>query len=76
MEVKKLKDQKLFINGKWEESQTGNTIPIINPATEKVITNVSEGGEADINRAVKAARKAFEEGPWSSDLTPYNRSIS
>jgi len=59
-------DGKLFINGKWQDAISGKPIPIVNPATEDVICQVAEGDEGDIDLAVKAARKAFEEGPWSN----------
>jgi aldehyde dehydrogenase (NAD+) len=62
----KVKPGKLFIDGKWRDAITGKTFPTINPATEEVITQVAEGDEGDIDLAVKAARKAFEEGPWST----------
>jgi aldehyde dehydrogenase (NAD+) len=55
---------KMLINGKWRDSQSGKTFETINPATEEVITQVAEGDAADIDLAVKAARKAFESGPW------------
>src|SRR3954466_10448510 len=57
--------QPLFIGGKWQVSESGKTFSTINPATGEVICQVAEGDKADIDRAVKAARKAFEEGPWS-----------
>ena len=60
----KLPQGKLFIGGKWQEARSGKTFPTINPATEEVITQVAEADEADVNLAVKAARKAFEEGVW------------
>jgi aldehyde dehydrogenase (NAD+) len=60
----KIKPGKLFINGKWVDSVSGKTFDTINPATEEVITSIAEGDKADINLAVTAARKAFEEGPW------------
>jgi aldehyde dehydrogenase (NAD+) len=63
---KKMKPRKLFIDGKWREALSGKTFPTINPATEEVITRVAEGDEGDIDLAVRAARKAFEEGPWST----------
>ena len=63
---KKMKPGMLFIDGKWRESLSGKTFPTINPATEEVIKEVAEGDEGDIDLAVKAARKAFEEGPWST----------
>ncbi|MBL9094704.1 MAG: aldehyde dehydrogenase family protein [Planctomycetaceae bacterium] len=54
-----------FIGGRWTPSQSGKTFDTINPATEEVIAQVAEGDAADIDAAVKAARKAFESGPWS-----------
>ena len=60
----KVKDQPLFIGGKWLDSVSGKTFPTINPATGETICQVAEGDKADIDLAVKAARKAFEEGPW------------
>src|SRR5689334_4817213 len=60
----RVKDQPLFIGGKWQDSVSGKTFPTINPATGETICQVAEGDKADIDLAVKAARKAFEEGPW------------
>src|SRR5262245_4881057 len=60
----KVKDQPLLIGGKWQDSASGKTFETLNPATGEVICNVAEGDKADIDLAVKAARKAFEEGPW------------
>src|SRR5438477_230660 len=60
----KVKDQPLFIGGKWQDSVSGKTFPTTNPATGEVICQVAEGDKADVDLAVKAARKAFEEGPW------------
>ena len=54
-----------FIGGRWTPSQSGKTFETLNPATEAVIAQVAEGDAADIDAAVKAARKAFEQGPWS-----------
>ncbi len=59
-----IKPGKLFINGKWVDSVSGKTFDTLNPATEEVLTSVAEGDKADIDLAVAAARKAFEEGPW------------
>src|SRR6476646_1826845 len=61
----KVKDQPMFIGGKWVDSQSGKTFPTLNPATGETICQVAEGDKADIDLAVKAARKAFESGPWS-----------
>src|SRR6202162_5936342 len=57
--------QKLLINGKWVEAASGKTFASYNPATGEVLANVAEGDREDIDRAVKAARAAFETGPWS-----------
>ncbi len=54
-----------FIDGKWEPAASGRTFETINPATEEVICEVAEGDAADVDRAVKAARRAFEESDWS-----------
>jgi 1-pyrroline dehydrogenase len=61
----------MFINGQWSEASEGETTPIINPATEKTIAEVPKATEADVDRAVDAARTAFEE--WSLS-TPQDRS--
>src|SRR5207342_1337544 len=60
-----VKDQPLFIGGKWQDSVSGKTFATMNPATGETICQVAEGDKADIDLAVKAARKAFESGPWS-----------
>lgn len=59
-------DPKLFIGGKFINSQSGKTFPSINPANGEVLANVSEGDIIDIDKAVKAAKEAFEIGPWGS----------
>jgi aldehyde dehydrogenase (NAD+) len=55
---------KLLIDGKWRNSASGKTFQTINPATEELIADIAEGDAADIDLAVKAARKAFDSGPW------------
>jgi phenylacetaldehyde dehydrogenase len=55
----------MLINGKWVEAASGKTFPTFNPATGEVLAHVAEGDREDIDRAVKAARAAFETGPWS-----------
>lgn len=57
--------KKLFINGEFVESASGKTFDTPNPATGETLATVYEGGPEDIDRAVKAARKAFDEGKWS-----------
>ncbi len=63
---------KMLIDGKWVDSASGKTFPTYNPATGEVLSYVAEGDREDINRAVRAARDAFENGPWSR-LTPSER---
>ena len=60
----KVSNQKLFINGKWVNSLSGKTFATLNPATGQEICQIAEADAADIDLAVKAARKAFESGPW------------
>src|SRR5215470_3254613 len=59
-----VKDQPLLIGGKWLDSVSGKTLPTVNPATGETICHVAEGDKADVDLAVKAARKALESGPW------------
>lgn len=61
----RIQQTQCFIDGQWRPSVSGKTFETINPATEEVIAQVAEGDAADVDLAVKAARKAFEEGPWS-----------
>src|ERR1700749_3744695 len=56
--------RKLFIDGEWNEAASGKTFDTPNPATGETLARVAEGDAEDINRAVRAARRAFEEGPW------------
>lgn len=58
------KKHKMLINGKWVESASGKTFPTYDPATGEVLAEIAEGDREDINRAVQAARNAFENGPW------------
>ncbi|MGH8477267.1 MAG: aldehyde dehydrogenase family protein, partial [Methylococcales bacterium] len=64
--------KKLFIGGEWVEAMSGKTFPVYNPATGEVIGRVAEGDKPDIDRAVCAAREAFENGPWAS-MSPSDR---
>jgi len=56
--------RQMFINGKWVNAASGKTFPTYNPATGEVMAQVAEGDREDVERAVKAARRAFESGPW------------
>ena len=60
----KIKQTKMLIDGKWVDSSSGKTFDTLNPATGEVIARVAEGDKADIDKAVRAARHAFDEGPW------------
>src|SRR5579871_3852323 len=55
---------KLLINNQWVDSVSGKTFPTINPATGLEIAPVAEADAADVDKAVHAARAAFEKGPW------------
>src|SRR2546429_7359927 len=57
--------RQLFINGQWADAASGKTFATPNPATGETLANIAEGDAEDIDRAVRAARRAFEEGPWS-----------
>jgi phenylacetaldehyde dehydrogenase len=64
--------RQLFIDGRWADAASGRTFETPNPATGEILARVAEGEAEDINRAVKAARRAFEAGPWSR-MTPSER---
>lgn len=54
----------LFIDGEYVPATSGKTFSVLNPATNEVLTELAEAGVEDVNRAVTAARKAFDDGPW------------
>ena len=58
-------DTRAFIDGKWVSAATGKTFAALNPATGKLLADVAACDQEDVDRAVKAARKAFEAGSWS-----------
>jgi 1-pyrroline dehydrogenase len=66
-----VKEQQMFVGGEWVASTSGETQDIVNPATGGVIAVVPKGSEEDVDRAVAAARKAFDE-VWF-DTTPRER---
>ena len=55
---------KLLINNQWVDSASGKTFPTVNPATGTEICRVAEADAADVDKAVQAAREAFDKGPW------------
>ncbi|QJW94498.1 aldehyde dehydrogenase family protein [Frigoriglobus tundricola] len=61
----KVPDQKMLIGGKWVASASGKTFDTTDPTDGSVICRVAEGDKADIDLAVRAARAAFEDGPWA-----------
>lgn len=67
-----VKYTQLLINGQFVDSAAGRTFATCDPRTGDVISHVAEGDAEDINRAVSAARKAFDEGPWPK-MTAYER---
>jgi phenylacetaldehyde dehydrogenase len=67
------KSRKMLIGGRWVEAASGRTFETRNPATGEVLARIAEGDREDIDRAVKAARRAFEEGPWP-EMHPSERS--
>ena len=66
------KEYRLLIGGQFVPAASGETFPTYNPATNEVIAHVPKAGREDVNRAVAAARKAFDEGPWGK-MTPMER---
>jgi phenylacetaldehyde dehydrogenase len=64
--------RQLFINGQWVDSASGKTFETPNPATGETLASIAEGDAEDIDRAVRAARAAFDTGPWSR-MTPSER---
>jgi len=63
---------RLFIGGDWVAPEGTDTISVISPSTEEIIARVPDGTEADIDKAVAAARTAFDRGPWPR-MTPTER---
>ncbi|MGD1097426.1 MAG: aldehyde dehydrogenase family protein [Bryobacteraceae bacterium] len=60
-----MKRYQMYIDGEFVESKAQNWFPVYDPSTEEVIAEVPDGGAADVDRAVKAARAAFDSGPWA-----------
>jgi phenylacetaldehyde dehydrogenase len=56
--------RKLLINGELVDAVSGKSFPVYDPSTGQVMAHVAEADAADVDKAVKAARKAFDEGPW------------
>jgi acyl-CoA reductase-like NAD-dependent aldehyde dehydrogenase len=75
----KIKNFKMFIDGQWVNSESGKTIETLNPENNEVWATVPEASEKDVDKAVRAAQKAFE-GSWASlhprDRAKYLRSLA
>jgi (Z)-2-((N-methylformamido)methylene)-5-hydroxybutyrolactone dehydrogenase len=54
----------MLVGGEWVEARSGKTFESVNPYTGRVWATAPEAGEEDVDRAVRAAREAFDEGPW------------
>src|SRR6202451_779490 len=61
-----IRTYQLYINGEWFPSQSKKTFPVYDPASEEVIAQVPDANGEDVNRAVAAAKAAFEDGPWGA----------
>src|SRR5260370_1617260 len=64
--------RKMLIDGKWVEAASGKKFETVNPATGQVLARVAEGDKEDIDRAARAARRAFDDGKWAR-LNPTER---
>src|SRR3954466_2081228 len=67
-----VKTYQLFINGEWNDSSSDKSFPVYDPSTEQVIAQVPDANAKDVDRAVAAAKAAFEDGPWAT-TTPQER---
>src|SRR5467141_2698383 len=63
---KEVRTDQMYINGEWDASKSAKTFLVYDASTEEVIAQVPDAGADDVNRAVAAAKAAFEEGPWST----------
>ena len=63
----------MYIDGRWLDADSGATFDVLNPATEETIATVPDAGRAEMRRAIEAARRAFDDGPWPR-MTPRDRS--
>ena len=64
----------MFIDGQWLKSKSGRTIDVFDPATARVIAQVADADKADVDLAVRAARKALESPAWA-DMKPAGREL-
>jgi aldehyde dehydrogenase (NAD+) len=64
--------KRLLVGGDWVDAASGRTFPSVDPSTGETIAAVAEAGPEDVDRAVAAARRAFDEGPWRT-MRPVRR---
>jgi betaine-aldehyde dehydrogenase len=62
--------RQMYVNGKWTDSESGETFDVVNPATESVLSSISAGSKQDVDKAVAAARAQFDGGEWSKMAGP------
>ncbi len=60
-------EPRLYIDGEFVDARSGAVFDNVNPATEEVIGQVADGGPADMDAAIAAARRAFDESAWATD---------
>jgi aldehyde dehydrogenase (NAD+) len=65
----------LYVDGKWIDGSSDEELEVINPATEEVIARVPQASTDDVDRAITAARRAFDDGPWPR-MSPQERSAA
>src|SRR3990170_9012081 len=63
----------MYIDGRWLDAEGGETFSVVNPATEESIGTAPNAGREEMRRAIEAARRAFDEGPWPR-MAPRDRS--
>ena len=68
-----LETARLYIDGQWVDATSDDAVAVVNPATEEVIAHVPQASVGDVDRAVAAARRAFDEGSWPG-MSPRDRS--
>ena len=66
------RQHRMLIDGRFVPAASGKTFPVYNPATGEEVARVPEAEAEDVNRAVTAARRAFDSGPWSR-MSPSQR---
>ncbi|NPU98809.1 MAG: aldehyde dehydrogenase [Candidatus Omnitrophica bacterium] len=70
-----MQTHELLIGGKWTPAQSGETFEVIDPARTEPIARAAKAGTADVDAAVRAARNAFDEGPWPNMLASQRAAV-